>query len=127
MAAARGTAVNRVAYFIEGSSLQINGERVAAKSAATLNAAENAEFTNTTGSEVCEVLVLQGSPIGEPVAQHGPFVMNTDREIQQAFQDYQRTQFGGWPWPQDAMVFPREKGRFALENGVEARPPVSNA
>lgn len=37
--------------------------------------------------------------------------------------DYQRTRFGGWPWPEDAMVFPREKGRFALLNGKESYPP----
>ena len=61
--------------------------------------------------------------IGEPVAQHGPFVMNTQQEIQQAFADYRRTEFGGWPWPEDAMVFPREKGRFSLMNKEETFPP----
>jgi hypothetical protein len=60
-----------------------------------------------------EILVLQGKPIGEPVAQHGPFVMNTRAEIQQAFVDYQRTRFGGWPWPSDDPVHPRDEGRFA--------------
>ena len=114
--------VNRVAYFIEGNGLQINGENVKTFSAATLHAAESAEFTNPSTEEI-QVLILQGSPIGEPVAQHGPFVMNTRTEIEQAFADYRRTQFGGWPWPEDAMVFPREKGRFALLNGVENVPP----
>jgi len=57
--------------------------------------------------------VLQGKPIGEPVVQHGPFVMNTRQEIQQAFLDYQRTRFGGWPWPSDDPVHPRAEGRFA--------------
>ena len=39
--------------------------------------------------------------------------MNTRAEIQQAFSDYQKTQFGGWDWPQEEVVFPRSQGRFA--------------
>ena len=48
---------------------------------------------------------------------------NTQQEIRQAFADYQKTQFGGWPWDEDAVVFPRDKGRFALLDGVETNPP----
>ena len=65
------------------------------------------------GEAESEILMLQGRPIAEPVAQHGPFVMNTRAEIQRAVTDYQRTRFGGWPWPSDAPVHDRQEGRFA--------------
>ena len=58
-------------------------------------------------------MVLQGKPIGETVIQYGPFVMNTKEEINQAFEDYHKTQFGGWPWPKYDQVHDRSKGRFA--------------
>ena len=54
------------------------------------------------------------------MAQHGPFVMNTQQEIREAMADYGRTQFGGWPWGEREVVYAREKGRFALHSdGVE--------
>ena len=65
-------------------------------------------------SDNCKFLVLQGKPIGETVMQYGPFVMNTKAEIYQAFEDYQNTQFGGWPWPKYDMVHDAKAGRFAL-------------
>jgi quercetin 2,3-dioxygenase len=66
------------------------------------------------GGAPASLLLLQGRPIGEPVAQYGPFVMNTPEEIRQAFADYQRTGFGGWPWDRDDPVHPRGEGRFAV-------------
>ena len=44
-----------------------------------------------------DVLVLGGAPIGEPVASYGPFVMNTDAEIRQAFEDYRHGRLGEIP------------------------------
>ena len=38
-------------------------------------------------------LLIGGKPLGEPIAQHGPFVMNTNDEIFQAVQDYQSGKF----------------------------------
>ncbi len=61
-----------------------------------------------------EILLLQARPIGEPVARRGPFVMNTQDEIAQAYSDYRANGFGGWPWQGDAPVHDRSRGRFAL-------------
>ncbi len=73
-------------------------------------------------------MLLQGRPIDEPVAQYGPFVMNTQAEIMQAMQDYRRTQFGGWPWPDQAPVHGREAQRFARHpDGREEKPRAAPA
>ncbi len=108
-AAAAGS--NRTLYFFRGSSLRI-AER-ALSSAVGVALRPELPVSLQNGPDESELVLLQGRPIGEPVAQHGPFVMNTVAEIQQAFTDYRRTQFGGWPWPSDAPVHAREEGRFA--------------
>jgi quercetin 2,3-dioxygenase len=53
----------------------------------------DADVTIVADAQPAELLMLQGRPIGEPVAQHGPFVMNTKAEIEQAFADYRRTRW----------------------------------
>jgi redox-sensitive bicupin YhaK (pirin superfamily) len=102
---------NRTLYFFRGSRLGIGERQIAARHAVTLRA--DAEAHLESGPEESEILILQGKPIGEPVAQQGPFVMNTLAEVQQAYVDYRRTRFGGWPWPSDGPVHGREEGRFA--------------
>jgi hypothetical protein len=73
-----------------------------------------------------ELLLLQGRPIGETVAQYGPFVMNTPDEIRQAMMDYHRTRFGGWPWRRDDPVHARDEGRFArYTDGHIETPPTT--
>src|SRR5262249_4340105 len=102
---------NRTLYFFRGSSVGIGGELLTRPASAQLD--REVEVTIENGPDESEFLFLQGRPIGEPVVQYGPFVMNSRDEIQQAFRDYQRTEFGGWPWGSDEPVFGRTEGRFA--------------
>jgi redox-sensitive bicupin YhaK (pirin superfamily) len=105
------TEVNRTLYFYEGDRIQIDQNEIAPDHGIRLEAQK--EITVTAGVESVHLLLLQGRPIDEPVAQQGPFVMNTEGEIQKAMQEYRLTQFGGWPWPHPDNVHPKEKGRFA--------------
>lgn len=50
-----------------------------------------------TRTETMEVLLLGGRPLREPVAWYGPFVMNTERELQEAYEDFQRGVLGTVP------------------------------
>jgi redox-sensitive bicupin YhaK (pirin superfamily) len=103
--------VGRNLYYFLGDTLTISGRSISRGSLITLQPDIEVEVRN--GRVESELLLLQGKPISEPVVQYGPFVMNTRSEIQQAFADYQRTGFGGWPWPADDPVFPRSEGRHA--------------
>ena len=55
---------------------------------------EGHDLTITGVGERSEIIVLTGEPIGEPVARYGPFVMNTEAELRQAFVDFDRGRFG---------------------------------
>jgi len=103
--------LSRSLYFFKGKDIKIGEESISVDHSLSLESGK--EVTIQNGAEESHFLFLQGKPIGEPVAQYGPFVMNTQEEIQETMRDYQRTQFGGWPWPVSDHVHPREKGRFA--------------
>ena len=107
-----GEGVNRTVYYYEGNNLAIGEEKIPHYHSATVDPTESLVFQN--GEKLSKILILQGMPIDEPVVQHGPFVMNTRQEIQEAFNDYNTTQFGGWPWERYDQVHDRASGRFAL-------------
>ena len=118
---ARHPEAARTLYLFRGPGATIGGRAVAGKTAALVRS--DVELTLQASDGACELLLLQGRPIGEPVVQQGPFVMNTREEIQRAHADYQRTRFGGWPWPSEEPVHPREAGRFARHvDGRVERP-----
>lgn len=102
---------NRRLYFYKGATLTVADQPVPLYTSAHLHADRDVMIKN--GTEESFLLLLQGRPIGEPVVQHGPFVMNTAQEIQDTMNSFYATQFGGWPWPASDHVHPKEKGRFA--------------
>ena len=102
---------NRSLYAFRGTGVRVGGHAVAADHRVDLLAHVGA--TLEAGPDEAELLLLQGRPIGEPVVSYGPFVMNTRAEIQKAYDDFQSTRFGGWPWPRRDPVHPRDEGRFA--------------
>jgi len=103
--------VHRTLYFYEGDSCVIDSTKIKPNNGIVLNPQEVTVTNN--GLETAHFLMLQGKPIEEPVAKYGPFVMNTNEEIQQAMEEYRLTQFGGWPWPYPDNVHERNRGRFA--------------
>ena len=110
--------LNRTLFFYEGSSIMLSGSNISSNMSIDLLANQKIEIENS--ADEAHFLLLQGRPIAEPVVQYGPFVMNLQSEIQQAYLDYQKTQFGGWPWNRNDPVHPRTKGRFAkYANGEE--------
>ncbi len=110
--------VNRSLYFYSGASIEIAKKKFTSHQAIELHADREVILKN--GNTESYLLLLQGKPINEPVAQYGPFVMNTQAEIQQAMDEYRQTEFGGWPWPSHEHVHAREKSRFAkYPDGVE--------
>lgn len=121
--AALGDGARRKLYFFAGIQISIDGQPVAVRSAIEVKAGVNLTLAN--GDAPAELLMLQGRPIGEPVAQYGPFVMNTEQELRQAFADYQRTQFGGWPWSASAPVHGDEEDRFARHADGRMEKPVA--
>ena len=108
---AASAGVNRTLYFYEGTGLRVGDREIPAKRLVELRGDVAVDLAS--GDSELELLLLQGRPIGEPVVTHGPFVMNTRAEIQQAMSDYRRTQFGGWPWKTDDPVHARDQTRFA--------------
>jgi quercetin 2,3-dioxygenase len=122
--AALQVGVQRQLYFFKGDAVSLAGQALQQHAAIQLRADAALELVNT-GAQEAEFLLLQGRPLAEPVAQYGPFVMNTQAEIHQAIADYQRTQFGGWPWQSPAPVHGREPARFArLGTGLVEKPAI---
>ena len=105
---------SRSVFFYKGDKVEIENQDIPSNYLIELRADEDITIKN--GSTDSYFLILEGKAIGEPVVQHGPFVMNTEEEIRETMKEYGKTQFGGWPWAETEMAHPRDKGRFALHS-----------
>ncbi len=119
-AASKG--VNRTIYFYEGHNLKVASTEISKYSGIKLIPEFEVELVAMDSDT--SILVLQGKPINEQVIQYGPFVMNSKEEINQAFEDYHKTQFGGWPWPKYDQVHDRALNRFAKHANGELEQRV---
>jgi redox-sensitive bicupin YhaK (pirin superfamily) len=77
--------------FVYRGAISVGGEQVQAGKMAIL--ANDGDGVVLRAAGAARVLLVAGKPLGEPIAQYGPFVMNTQAELQQAFLDYQAGKF----------------------------------
>ncbi|MGS1109805.1 pirin family protein [Achromobacter anxifer] len=121
---AAGAQTRRSLSFFSGKSLSIGAHRFDQRVVTEVRADLPVPLRNES-AEAAQVLLLQGKPIGESVAARGPFVMNSQQELAQAIQDYQRTRFGGWQWPSLAHTH-GDSARFARRpDGQVERPDAA--
>ncbi|AXT50567.1 pirin family protein [Aquimarina sp. BL5] len=104
--------INRSVYFFKGNEIESEGYTIPVNHQIISHG--HKDLTIKNGNTESHFLLLQGKPINEPVVKQGPFVMNSQSEIREAIQEYQITEFGGWPWPSYDHVHKKSKGRFAL-------------
>jgi redox-sensitive bicupin YhaK (pirin superfamily) len=83
---------NAFVYVYRGA-LEIGATRVPSQRMAILKNAADSDGVMLRATESARALLIAGMPLGEPIAQHGPFVMNTRQELFQAVQDYQAGKF----------------------------------
>jgi redox-sensitive bicupin YhaK (pirin superfamily) len=81
-------------YVVQGK-IKVNGETASDSELAVLDR-DGSEVSIDAAADAV-VFVMNGAPIDEPVVGYGPFVMNTTREIQQAFADYHAGRLGTVP------------------------------
>lgn len=83
---------NTCLLIIEGSITVNQTDKVPVNHFALM--ANDGDSFSIKANEDAIILLLSGEPIDEPIAAHGPFVMNTKQELVQAFEDYQNGKFG---------------------------------
>lgn len=114
--------LKRSIYNYSDGTVVILGEELGKKMYMFLSANNTTKVLNVSNRKA-KLLLLESEPINEPILAYGPFVMTTKEEIRQAYDDFQRTHFGGWPFPKSEVAHSKEMGRFAeYPDGRVERP-----
>lgn len=117
--------LNRMLYNDKGGSILIDGTIIENQYSVHLDGSVDVLIEN--GDKPTVLLLVEGEPINEPIAMHGPFAMNTIGELKQAYSDYQETEFGGWQWDREDPVNNRKDDRFAnYENNKKIEYPTDS-
>jgi len=85
-------ASNNTVILVVSGAATVNGEKAGLHDLVLFK--NSGEEISITADEDSVLLLLSGEPINEPIAQYGPFVMNTHRELQEAFEEFQSGKFG---------------------------------
>lgn len=83
-------------FYVVSGTVLVNGQEVGKRN--TVLVSQEGEEIQFKALENAVVIVGMGKPYKEPIVAHGPFVMNSAEEINQAIRDYQSGKMGVWPF-----------------------------
>lgn len=87
-------AERNIFFYVVRGAVKVNGEQ--AEKLHLVEFANEGEAIKVEATEESYILFGHAKPFNEAVVAHGPFVMNTEQEIQEAFRDYQLGKMGSW-------------------------------
>lgn len=85
---------NNIFFYVVKGELNVNDKLVKSRQLVEFNNDSEQLSINSLSDSI--IILGHAKPIGEPVVAYGPFVMNTQQEIVEAFNDYQNGKFGSW-------------------------------
>lgn len=103
--------LNRNLYFFEGEQVNVDGETLSGKRSLKLKG--DADFVIQGAGTLARLLLLEAEPIGEPIINDGPMIMNTMDEVLQGYRDYWETHYGEWEWDTKDPVHEKETPRMS--------------